>query len=426
MERLLIVEDSATQREMLRHTLVSRGHEVLAAVDGVEALKRLPEFKPTVVITDILMPNMDGYALCRAIKADPQFSRLPVILLTSLSDSTDVIAALECRADGFVGKPFNDEDLLNRLAAVTANRDLAGRHHDDGNIEIAHAGRTHVITTDRRPMLELLLSVYDVAMRRNADLATAQANLRRLNQELERKVRDRTRELEESNRALEIFCYSVAHDLRAPLRSIQGYVGMLLEHFGTSDPIVTSYVQRARQAGERMDAMIVDLLAYGRVSHAENAVEPVALREEVERVVAEFAADIERKSARVTIDVPAATIRTGRVLLAQILSNLLSNALKFVRPDAAPRVLIKAEVSPARTVIRVSDEGIGMDLAYREKLFRVFERLHNDTYPGTGIGLAIVHKAVERLGGSVSVESERNRGSTFTVELPGSKPDNSS
>lgn len=419
MERILIAEDSATQREMLRHTLETAGYEVVTAIDGADAWARMPVLAPTIVVTDILMPGMDGYALCRAIKQEPEFATIPVVLLTSLSDAKDVIAALECGADGFIGKPFADDYLLSRIRGVIANRDLPERDKRERGVEISHEGRTHLITAERRQILDLLLSVYEVAMRRNADLAQAQASLRKLNAELEQKVQDRTRKFEESNKALETFCYSVAHDLRAPLRSIQGYVSIVGEQnaSGTGDDIQT-YLDRARAAAARMDRMIVDLLAYGRVSHAEIPMEWVDLRAEIDRVVAEFAEDIATKQARVSVTADPTRIWTSRVLLAQVLGNLVSNALKFVRPGEPPRVDIEARLVPRGVRITVSDAGIGFDVAFREKIFRVFEKLHTGAFPGTGIGLAIVHKAVERIGGTIAVESERGKGSTFRVELP--------
>ena len=423
MERILIVEDSATQREMLRHTLAAQGYEVIVATDGADAWARLPKVRPTIVITDIMMPRMDGYALCRAMKQDPTFAAIPVVLLTSLADPKDVIAALECGADGFVGKPFADDYLISRIRGVIANRDLPERDKRERGVEISHDGRSYLITAERRQILDLLLSVYEVAMRRNVELAEAQASLRRLNAELEQKVSDRTRKLEDSNKALESFCYSVAHDLRAPLRGIQGYVSILSEEYAKSlDESARMYATRACAAAGRMDKMILDLLAYGRVSHAEAPLERVELRAELERAVAERAEEIAGKHAEVSIAADDLHIFTSRVLLAQILHNLLGNALKFVRDGEPPRVAIEARAIPGGARITVTDHGIGIDPAHREKIFNIFEKLHSQPFPGTGIGLAIVRKATERLGGKVSVESEPGHGSRFIVDVPGTAP----
>lgn len=423
MERILIVEDSPTQREMLRHTLERSGYQVALAVDGEDAFRRIAEIAPTLVLTDILMPRMDGYALCHAIKSDPHRAAIPVVLLTSLSDPKDVVAALECGADGFVGKPFADDYLLSRVRSVIANRDLPERDKRERGVEISHEGRKYLITAERRQILDLLLSVYEVAMLRNADLAQAQASLRKLNSELEQKVRHRTRKLEESNQALETFCYSVAHDLRAPLRSIQGYVTILEEMAaGPQAEEMKTYVERARAAAARMDKMIVDLLAYGRVSHAETPMGWVDVRPEIERILGEFAEEVERKRAHVALDVAEARVWTSRVLLAQIVANLLNNALKFVRAGEPPHVTIQARPTERGLEIQVRDRGIGIDLTYRNKIFKVFEKVHTEPFPGTGIGLAIVQKAVERLGGDIGVESEPGKGSCFTVVLPTLNP----
>lgn len=419
MERILIVEDSATQREALRHTLVTHGYEVVAAVNGRDAWERFTAVKPTLVVSDIVMPEMDGYALCRAIKTSPQTARVPVVLLTSLSDAKDVIAALECGADSFIGKPFSEEYLLSRIAGVIANRNLPERDKGERGVEISHGGKTHLITAGRPQILDLLLSVYEVAMRRNEDLATAQGSLRKLNAELEQIVRDRTRKLEESNKALETFCYSVAHDLRAPLRSIQGYVSMLFEDYAAGlDAVAQDYAKRVCASAERMDKMIVDLLAYGRVSHAEAPIEEVDLRAEIDKVIAEFTSEIGTKRAQVSVDAERIVLRTSRVLVSQVLLNLVGNALKFVRAGEVPVVRIEARNTPQGARIVVADRGIGIEPPYLAKIFNVFEKLHTEAFPGTGIGLAIVKKAVDRLGGKVAVESTPGKGTRFVVELP--------
>lgn len=423
MERILIAEDSATQREGLRHTLTRHGYDVIAATDGSDAWERLREVTPTLVVTDILMPRMDGYALCRAIKKDPRLASIPVVLLTSLSDRMDVVAALECGADGFIGKPFAEDYLLSRIRDVIANRNLSGRDKREQGVEINDGRRTYLINAERRQILDLLLSVYDMAMRRNEDLAKAQESLRVLNAQLEQKVRDRTVKLEESNKALETFCYSVAHDLRAPLRSIQGYVSLLGDEYAKDlDDAARTYAARACAAAGRMDRMILDLLAYGRVSHAETKMERVDLRAEIEHVLTEFAAEVAAKRAVIDVRAESLTLMTSRVLLGQILSNLLSNALKFVREGESPRVEIEARAAGGAVIVIVRDHGIGIDLAYRDKIFNLFEKLETKGFPGTGIGLAIVRKAVERLGGTIHIESSPGKGSCFTLTLTADAP----
>ncbi len=181
-----------------------------------------------------------------------------------------------------------------------------------------------------------------------------------------------------------------------------------------------TYADRASSAASRMDRMIVDLLAYGKVSHANTPFEWVDLRTKVERVVAEFAQDIATKNARVQVQVDNIRVFTSRVLLAQVLSNLLGNALKFVHPNEPPDVTIVGRLAPQGQAVQIEvrDRGIGIDLSYREKMFKVFEKLHSGAFPGTGIGLAIVQKAVQRLGGSISVDAVEGGGTRFVVLLP--------
>ncbi|MES2693886.1 MAG: response regulator [Verrucomicrobiota bacterium] len=424
MEQILIVEDSPTQREMLRHTLEGQGYAVTIAINGKDAWARFREIAPTLVITDIIMPEMDGYALCREIKRTPDLAHIPVVLLTSLSDPRDVITGLECGADSFVGKPFAEDYLLSRIQHVIANRDLPEREKGEPGIEISHEGRLHLITAERPQILNLLLSVYEVAVRRNEDLIQAQAKLRKLNGELEQKVRDRTQKLEESNRSLETFCYSIAHDLRAPLRGIQGYVNILREEYAPQmDEQAQEYAGRACTAAARMDRMISDLLAYGRISHGEAPMRQLDIEEEFRQVIADMSDQIKAKDAVVELDVKVSRVWASRILLTQILINLLGNSLKFVRPDAQPRIQLQAEQDGDRIKIMVTDNGIGIAPIYREKIFNVFEKAHTEqSYPGTGIGLAIVQKAVERMGGTIRMDDAPGGGARFTFYLPARQP----
>lgn len=189
---ILIVEDSATQAEQLKHTLQQHGYAVCETRDGVAALARLHERKPLLVITDINMPGMDGYELCRRIRGDAALADLPVILLTSLSDPEDVVLGLECGADNFVTKPLDEEYLLSRIRYIMANRHLRSLESTRISLEISLGGRKHLITADRLQMLHLLLSTYESAVLRSKQLLRAQEELRRLNESLEEKVRERT------------------------------------------------------------------------------------------------------------------------------------------------------------------------------------------------------------------------------------------
>jgi PAS domain S-box-containing protein len=237
--------------------------------------------------------------------------------------------------------------------------------------------------------------------------------------ELEQKVGERTADLQAANARLEAFAFSVAHDLRAPLRGMHGIAQALLEDYGDRlDATGRDYARRIVDEATSMDVLTNDLLAYGRLSHVELAISPVELGDVVEASVYAVRDDLQRSGAHVDIESGLPTVQGNRSVLIQVFSNLLSNAVKFGGRE--PHVRVWAETREARIAhIWVEDQGIGIAPEHQDRIFGVFERLHGaETYPGTGIGLAIVKKGIERLGGRVGVESQEGHGSRFWVELP--------
>jgi PAS domain S-box-containing protein len=238
--------------------------------------------------------------------------------------------------------------------------------------------------------------------------------LQRHSEELELRVQER----EESNAELEAFAYSVSHDLRAPLRAIAGFSEALREDYEERlDKHAHEYLNEITSAVARMNALVQDLLEYGRVSRVSLPMEPVSIAAAVSDAVAQLR-DGERKALSVSVP-PDVTVRAQPQVLNQIVSNLLSNAFKFQRKDVAPEVGITAEVQDGSVRLTVRDNGIGIAPQHQERIWNVFERLHDrETFPGTGIGLAIVKRAVARMHGSCGVESKPGEGSTFWIQLP--------
>lgn len=236
---------------------------------------------------------------------------------------------------------------------------------------------------------------------------------------LEQEVRERTAALEERNEELEAFGYSISHDLRAPLRTMQGFSEALLEDFGDKlDPTGRDFAERIVAGSRRMDELIRDLLAYSRISRGDLLLVPVPLGPLAESALAELGSPLQTRGATVRVAEALPVVLGHAGTLSQVFTNLLGNALKFVPAERAPRVQITTERRNGMERIWVEDNGIGIAPEHQERIFRVFERLHSsEEYPGTGIGLAIVRKAVERMGGRVGVESSVGRGSRFWVEL---------
>jgi PAS domain S-box-containing protein len=261
----------------------------------------------------------------------------------------------------------------------------------------------------------------DITARKRTEeaLRRAQAELQEHAATLEKAVAERTADLRATNEQLETFIYSIAHDLRAPLRSMTGYAELLLEDYGaTLDPAGQKMLKRIQGASEFMDKLLMDLLTYGRAASAQMELGRVEIQKAWETALFQCAVQIEESKAAIETMSPLPQVRADEVNLGQILANLLNNALKFVPPGVQPRIRFRAEPLETRVRLWLEDNGIGIPVDQQGRVFRVFERLHGSRYAGTGIGLSIVRKGVERMGGHVGVESEPGKGSRFWVELP--------
>jgi len=251
---------------------------------------------------------------------------------------------------------------------------------------------------------------------------------------LERLVTERTAELTSSNKQLEAFIYTIAHDLRAPLRAMQGFSDMLVN--GEDPKAAVDYAQRIRTSARLMDAMLTDLLAFSRISQEKLDLGPVHFETIVQATLASLETNIQKANGRVEAVGPWPIVLAHGPTLSQVLFNLVSNALKFVRPGVPPQIRIRAEEAPATHPstlplhppatppaqpgfirVWVEDNGIGIAPEHQEQIFRLFLRLHRDAYEGTGVGLAIVQKAIERMGGRIGVESPPGHGSRFWFDL---------
>jgi two-component system CheB/CheR fusion protein len=263
---------------------------------------------------------------------------------------------------------------------------------------------------------KILLVIEDITERKKAEDAISA-----LNKTLESRVKERTTELEGALQHLDAFSYTVSHDLRAPLRAMSSYGQILVDDYSGKvlDATAQDYARRVTEAARRMDALVQDLLEFSRLTRAEIPLERVEIGTVVSRLLEEMAGEIAEKKAEVQVDDPLPAVLGHRLTLGQVFSNLLSNAVKFVAPGVPPRVRVRSGELGDHVRLWVEDNGIGIPREHHARIFGVFERLHKqEEYPGTGIGLAIVRKAIDRMGGSTGVESEPGKGSRFWIELP--------
>ena len=299
------------------------------------------------------------------------------------------------RLTAFAGYPLKLENRLIGVVGLFARR---------------------TFTDEERSDLQTLMDLIAQGVERKR----AEGMIKQLNEELERKVEARTHDMVEIYNQMEAFTYSVSHDLRAPVRAITSFAQAFLEeHSAGIAPEGKLYIEKIAAAGQRMDIMLQSLLEYSRITRAEFKPEPVPVSAVIHSAIQDLETEIKAKNATVEVLEPLPLVLANKQMLTQCFFNLISNSLKYVATGVQPRVLIRAELAGHRAKIWVEDNGVGISNEYHQKIFGMFERLHTGPmYPGTGIGLTIVKKAIERMDGKVGLQSAGNNGTKFWVELP--------
>jgi two-component system, NtrC family, sensor kinase len=385
-KRVLVVDDSETYLQEIAAMLRGDGYDVVMARSGEQALEMLSVQPVDCVLLDLVMPGLGGKDTCRRIKASPVVRDVPLIMVTSVEDRGAMIEGLAIGADDYIAKSSEFEVLKARVRAQIRRKQFEDEH--------------------RRIREDLLRSELEAADARAArQVAETRAAM--------------TEELEFKNKELEAFSYSVSHDLRAPLRSIDGFSQVLLEdHIEGLDAKGRDYLQRVRDAAQRMGQLIDDLLLLSRVSRAGLHRERVNISD----IARAAAGELERREPerKVTLVLEEGLhADADRGLMRLLFSNLLGNAWKFTAKTLEARVDFGAMEHQGRTAFFVRDNGAGFNMTYAEKLFTPFQRLHSEEdFPGTGIGLATVHRIVDRHGGRVWAEGAVGHGATFLFSIP--------
>ncbi len=356
--RVLVVDDNADLREYISG-LLSPTYETTVVADGILALEAVRASPPNIVLSDVMMPRLDGIGLLRELRANPCTASLPVILLSARAGEEAAIEGLDAGADDYLVKPFSARELLARV-------------------------RTHV--------------------------------------ELARARRAWVEKLERANRELDAFSYSVSHDLRAPLRAVDGFTAALAEDYAEHfDDRARGYVDHIRGGVKRMKDLIEDLLELSRISRAELSVDEVDLSALAAEVVAELRRAQPERAVAVDIQ-PGLRAVGDRRLLQVALVNLIGNAWKFSSKREGAHVAVGAHPAEDPTFF-VKDNGAGFDMKYADRLFAPFQRLHaTSEFEGTGVGLATTQRVIARHGGRIWVDAAVDRGATFFFSLPTERP----
>ena len=417
---ILIVEDSALQAALLRKLLEGAGYTVLVARDGQEALTKLEGELPFVIISDVDMPDMNGYELCHAVKTQATTSHIPVILLTGLGDPRHVIEGLQAGADNYVTKPYDGQRLLERVESLRRSPDLYRYRADDEPLEVSVAGETFPIVAGRGQILNLLLSTFESAVWQNQKLRQSNDELQLMHQEMAQK----NSELEKSIETQNHFIGMAAHDMRNPLAVMLGYSQLMLE--GVVGPIEGNqkkFVGSIHKAAQSLLQLVNELL---EISEIEAGNLQLDLTETDLSALVRNAVEMngflaQNKNITILADLQEVQpLMLDSSKIDQVLNNLLSNATKYSHPDTTVRVELGRE-SSGGVRLAVVDQGQGIPLAEQTELFQPFHKTSVKGTAGeksTGLGLAIVKRIVEGHGATIGVESEPGKGSTFTVRFP--------
>lgn len=367
---IFIVDDDHFSRQLLEDTLASTGYVTRPFSDGKRALQAAQEDPPDLILLDVMMPDMDGFEVCKLLKEDHATRFVPVVMVTCLNEKAMRLKGIAAGADDFFSKPIDTTEILLR----TRNLLLVKEYHD-------------------------FLKGHAVM--------------------LEQQVGQRTEELRKKNADMEQFLYTASHDLRSPLVTVKTFLGFLESDMaGGNRERVAQDLQYIHSAADKMEMLLNELLELSRIDHVESLPVRVSLTEVLTEVLGALAGVI--KERKVDIHLPDTDLMLfgDRSRLCQIWQNLIENAIKYSRNDSIPRIELGVQRESGETVFFVRDNGIGIAPEYRTKIFKMFEKMDPKS-PGAGLGLSMIQRIVEKCGGRVWVESEGSgKGSCFYFTLP--------
>jgi DNA-binding response OmpR family regulator len=419
--KILVVEDSRTQAESLRYILEKKGYTVAIATNGRDALEQIRAGRPELVLTDIVMPEMDGYELCHTIKTDRNLQTLPVIMVTQLFDPVDVVRGLEAGADNFIIKPYEPQDIDSRIRNVITTRSMPDPEVSCGAFEITLADGNHMITANRRQIVDILLSTYEITVRKNAELQEVHERLNLLNDQLQQAVADEMqanrdlqaenaerqkveKALAEANKKLQLMASITRHDLLNQLTAMREYLELSVAK-RTKDPENSwAYVTSATAVVNQTINTVEFTGEYQKIG----VKSPVWHNA---RMLVELSEKYTNPGViRIINALPESLEIYADPLIMKVFSNLIDNALRYGKTLTS--ITFRYEATAGGGTIICEDDGVGIADAEKEKIF-AFEYGLN-----TGLGLFLAREILTITGITIAETGVVKKGARFEIRCP--------
>ena len=384
---ILMVDDEPANLIALEATLEGLGQNLVRALSGTEALRQVLDHDFAVILLDIQMPGLSGIETAAAIRERERSRHIPIIFLTGMDKTQETMfQGYSAGAVDYLVKPIQTDVLLAKVGVFIELAQARQRLHD----EIEERTKTGV----------------EISMLNQA--------LADKNYELEQ----RTAELQDTVQELERYSYSISHDMRAPLRAMKGYSDVLIEEAaGQLSEEHQKFLHKISSAAQRLDRLIEDVLSYSLLSRSKFKLKAVDADALIHEIIEQYPG-FQPPEVEIVIEGRLPVVWANEATLTQCISNLIGNAIKFVPKGTKPRIVIRADVQGNDATFWVEDNGIGIAPADLDRIFGIFVKVHAaESYAGTGIGLSIVRRAAEKMGGQVGVESTMGQGSRFWVKL---------